>query len=144
MTGRDAVLARQACSSWLQCDWILSVPSQVRPIPDDIMRQFKRGFDLRNQKKKRQTHNKERDFCEGRQGSDFKLKRTGGLVGSSFRRATLMFADRFHKGFAFRGRRDRCRQTKMIWNKEWSTQHTHHTQLKDWSSTHLLFEDAKT
>lgn len=25
----------------------------------------------------------------------------------------------------------------MIWNKEWSTQHTHHTILEDLSSTHL-------
>lgn len=40
----------------MQCDWILSVPSQVRPIPDDIMRQFKGGFDLRNQKRKEKAH----------------------------------------------------------------------------------------
>lgn len=93
-------------------------------------------------KGKKAHTNTERGFCEGRQGLRFKLKRTGrggGWGGWYFIQGPHSYSlTASTDDFAFRGRRDRSGQTKMIWNKEWSTQHTHHTILKDSSSTHLM------
>lgn len=103
-----------------------------------------RKFDLRNQreKKKRHTHKHTESGASAkdvRGGFRFKLKRTEGGEGWYFIQGPHSYSlTASTDGFAFRGRRDRSGQTKMIWNKEWSTQHTHHTILKDSSSTHLM------
>lgn len=96
-------------------------------------------FDLRNQmEEKRHTQTQSRASAKDVRGSDLSASAQG--VGTSFRGHTHIRWQLPQMTLHSEAGEIGSGQTKMIWNKEWSTQHTHHRILKIWVLLILLFK----